>query len=347
MASSIDLENALLRRNPHPNALGNIRRWRVLGMTLYVSPDVCVWLVPTGITIALAMGTYAMTHDVSPLWEKVGCFGLALIAFAASLACGMTDPGIYPRLMQGEADPLEGAGHGFTLCRMCNIRRPPRTAHCYICGVCVLEHDHHCGVIGGCVGMRSLRWFTLYLVCISSAALWGLFWLVMDVTGMRPHPDPDAAALASASLEGAARASSEGYGTTVLPAARGVAVADEVRRQVELRRAMDRQRGLSNARNRRNSHSAESISTAIDIMLIVFLVNIVLVVGGLAIYYVYLMCKDTTRREAQGKAVRPSGPSTGLLGTLRRTMFPPPSMLEMPAHDAGLGTASRNQGGII
>lgn len=318
MMNHIDLEIALARRNPHPGALGNIKRVRLFGMTFYLSPDLCVWLVPTGITVGLAIGALAMTRDVSPLWEKVGCLGLALIAFIASLTVGMTDPGIYPRLSPIETDPLEGAGHGFTLCRACNIRRPPRAAHCYVCNVCVLEHDHHCGVIGGCVGQRSLRWFTLYLVCISSAATWGLFWLAMDVTGYRPHPEVlDIQALTTVTHDGDA------------PITNGRP-----------------NRGGSRYK-RKAEHSAESINTAIDIMLMVFLVNIVLVVGGLALYYVYLLCKDTTRREAQGKFTRPSGPGMGVVATLKRTMFPPPSMLEMPSVDMGLGTSSRNQGGIV
>lgn len=309
---STDLENALARRNPHPSALGNVKRVKMLGRVFYLSPDICIWLVPSGLTVGLAIGALVMTMDATPVWERFCGIGLMVIALFASLAVGSTDPGIYPRLAPGEVDPLEGAGHGYTLCRSCNVRRPPRTSHCYVCNVCVLEHDHHCGVIGGCVGARSLRWFTLYLVSVSSASLWGLFWLLMDVTGQRPHP-------VAPQIVTATVGTSQTPGTT------------------------QRYTG----RSRRRDHSADGLATAIDIMLMVFLVNIVLVVGGLALYYVYLLCKDTTRREAQGKYIRPSGPPLGLLGTLKKSLFPPPSMLEMPMTDLGMGSVSRNQGGVV
>ena len=31
-------------------------------------------------------------------------------------------------------------------CGVCGIRRPPNASHCYECGVCVVELDHHCPV---------------------------------------------------------------------------------------------------------------------------------------------------------------------------------------------------------
>ncbi|ORC87089.1 S-acyltransferase [Trypanosoma theileri] len=54
-------------------------------------------------------------------------------------------------------------------CSTCELYRPPRAAHCYLCGLCVSEHDHHCSVIGVCVGMRNLRKFMLFV--LSTVAL--------------------------------------------------------------------------------------------------------------------------------------------------------------------------------
>ena len=87
-------------------------------------------------------------------------------------------------------------------------------------------------------------------------------------------------------------------------------------------------------------------SLAFHIMLVIFVGNICLVVGCLGLYYVYLTCTDTTRREAQrGKGGNP-GESAALfrhehrsvelrnrwtwrfLGRLGRVMQPPPSLLD-------------------
>lgn len=68
-------------------------------------------------------------------------------------------------------------------CSTCVMHRPPRAAHCYSCGLCCLDHDHHCNVTGVCVGRRRIEMFALF-VCVTSAALLtpafgtlgGLYW---------------------------------------------------------------------------------------------------------------------------------------------------------------------------
>eukprot|EP00041_Stephanoeca_diplocostata_P026036 m.694027 g.694027 ORF g.694027 m.694027 type:complete len:348 (+) comp22877_c0_seq1:382-1425(+) len=56
-------------------------------------------------------------------------------------------------------------------CYTCKIWRPPRTVHCSDCGFCIQHYDHHCGVIGTCVGKRNVRFFALLLCCGGAAAL--------------------------------------------------------------------------------------------------------------------------------------------------------------------------------
>lgn len=55
-------------------------------------------------------------------------------------------------------------------CSTCEMYRPVRAAHCYLCGMCCYDHDHHCNVIGVCVGRRRVEMFTLF-VSITSMAL--------------------------------------------------------------------------------------------------------------------------------------------------------------------------------
>ncbi|KAG5500518.1 hypothetical protein JKF63_03612 [Porcisia hertigi] len=56
-------------------------------------------------------------------------------------------------------------------CSTCSMYRPSRAAHCYICDLCCYDHDHHCGVIGVCVGRRRLEMFFLYVLVSTAACL--------------------------------------------------------------------------------------------------------------------------------------------------------------------------------
>ncbi|RNF00335.1 hypothetical protein TraAM80_07660 [Trypanosoma rangeli] len=164
------------RYNDTAAALGCIARCKCCGVTFFWSPDAAMCCLPTFTTLAIVFGV------VFTLWNDLGAFELCILvaflstAFISAFLVTCTDPGVYPRLRRGEPDPLHDA-QDLVLCRVCGVRRPPRTSHCYQCNVCVEEHDHHCVVIGGCVGRRSLRWFVLYLVTVSSATAMGIFWV--------------------------------------------------------------------------------------------------------------------------------------------------------------------------
>ena len=48
--------------------------------------------------------------------------------------------------------------------------------HCYECGVCVQKFDHHCGVVGKCVGKYNTCIFILFV--LSSASCIFSFYLI-------------------------------------------------------------------------------------------------------------------------------------------------------------------------
>ena len=61
-------------------------------------------------------------------------------------------------------------------CDVCRIDKPTvRTHHCKICRACILRRDHHCYVLGECVGLGNQGHFILFLLhaaislCFSSA----------------------------------------------------------------------------------------------------------------------------------------------------------------------------------
>ena len=49
-------------------------------------------------------------------------------------------------------------------CHTCKIVRPPGASHCPACDYCVKGFDHHCGVLGICVGERTWRHFTWFII---------------------------------------------------------------------------------------------------------------------------------------------------------------------------------------
>lgn len=65
-----------------------------------------------------------------------------------------------------------------TYCRYCNIWRDVNTFHCYVDNHCVVNFDHHCSVLGACIGQYNHRFFTLFLLI---CGITGIIMLVCDI----------------------------------------------------------------------------------------------------------------------------------------------------------------------
>eukprot|EP00300_Choanocystis_sp_HF-7_P010685 c17087_g1_i3.p1 GENE.c17087_g1_i3~~c17087_g1_i3.p1 ORF type:complete len:203 (+),score=34.50 c17087_g1_i3:322-930(+) len=82
------------------------------------------------------------------------------------------DPGILPRGEDETAQPTvipevtlaDGSVIKLRWCYTCKIWKPPRSSHCPYCDNCVLAFDHHCPVLGTCIGARNIKYFLLLLV---------------------------------------------------------------------------------------------------------------------------------------------------------------------------------------
>ncbi|KAH8078860.1 hypothetical protein JL720_9610 [Aureococcus anophagefferens] len=55
----------------------------------------------------------------------------------------------------------------FNRCEICDVDRPKGARHCYDCGVCVMDLDHHCPLIGKCVGAKTIDRFQLTLIAVT------------------------------------------------------------------------------------------------------------------------------------------------------------------------------------
>lgn len=66
----------------------------------------------------------------------------------------------------------------WSVCTVCECRRPPRAWHCNICDICVLKRDHHCTFFACCVGYYNHRYFMLFTFYIFVSMLYAFYFNV-------------------------------------------------------------------------------------------------------------------------------------------------------------------------
>lgn len=62
------------------------------------------------------------------------------------------------------AEAAAAALAGVRMCRHCSAEQPARASHCKACNRCVATFDHHCSVVGTCVGERNRCRFLVFLL---------------------------------------------------------------------------------------------------------------------------------------------------------------------------------------
>ena len=99
--------------------------------------------------------------------------GAFVLAVFMSVSC--TDPGI----VYAEASMAAEDGY-YNRCDRCDLDRPRGARHCYDCGVCVMDLDHHCPLTGKCVGAKNADRFQVLLITVAVSLL-GVAMLTVSV----------------------------------------------------------------------------------------------------------------------------------------------------------------------
>ena len=68
-----------------------------------------------------------------------------------------------------------------TLCKHCKIVRPERAHHCRWCDTCVTRWDHHCPLVGNCIGYGNHRYFIQFLLCCDLACILLVAYINIDI----------------------------------------------------------------------------------------------------------------------------------------------------------------------
>ena len=96
--------------------------------------------------------------NVKSSWRfiYIAIFSATLLMLVALF---ISDPGIIEK-NQSEPD-LEDNDR--VICTYCNTTKKQRGQHCHDCGVCIFNYDHHCDVIGKCIGGKNLFLFYIFV----------------------------------------------------------------------------------------------------------------------------------------------------------------------------------------
>lgn len=102
--------------------------------------------------------------------------------FATSCARPGRVPPFYGHFDQKEIDNVEQDDElNPKFCTICNTLKPSRAHHCSKCKMCVLAFDHHCYMLGNCVGYYNKKSFILTVsygvIIVFLSVLYNIFWM--------------------------------------------------------------------------------------------------------------------------------------------------------------------------
>lgn len=82
--------------------------------------------------------------------------------FIGSLVTGFYTYLINPGVTFKEKNNVNGNSYHCPHCNFTYPKNEKKYLHCFACGICIPDSDHHCGVFGKCIGHRNKIAFYLF-----------------------------------------------------------------------------------------------------------------------------------------------------------------------------------------
>lgn len=155
---------------------------------------------------ALMLFIFVLFINITPVLLHSGILWNVFLALVAlnvvlSIRTVFTDPGYIPPVNAKDEESGDGFGlqkpnplvelvdpdyandmFNLMYCRTCKHLRPKCSTHCKLCDVCVMHFDHHCTIVGACIGARNVGSFIAYLASVSLSAGYGTCLLVHSIS---------------------------------------------------------------------------------------------------------------------------------------------------------------------
>ena len=136
---------------------------RSFPLVCLVGPDALCNVVTLAVIVGPSLAALVHARGLHISLQVALSFSFSLV-LGSFMQTAYSDPGIVRKQSKAE---LEAAGDGdATFCDTCCVYQDPGVRHCWDCGVCIRDFDHHCAWMGQCVGKNNQRSFNVFLICV-------------------------------------------------------------------------------------------------------------------------------------------------------------------------------------
>jgi len=138
----------------------------------------------TGVFIIAIIRRITLVSTTAAIITGVIYSLLLLLVASSFLGANLVHPGSVPNdwVPSEQENSIQKKRNGEKrFCTKCNKYKPLRAHHCKQCKRCILKMDHHCIWVNNCIGFRNHKFFILFIVYSSLAALYSLGLLIATI----------------------------------------------------------------------------------------------------------------------------------------------------------------------
>jgi palmitoyltransferase len=108
------------------------------------------------------IGNYNYNFDI----YKIIFIIINIIFFLCFILLSTSDPGYIKKNIGIDWISLVIKNYNINrICPYCKVNKIFLSKHCFICNHCVQEQNHHCNMIGNCIGKENMKFYLFFLFC--------------------------------------------------------------------------------------------------------------------------------------------------------------------------------------